>query len=213
MICGQRLADTFASAFLKLAAWKNDSSSRPWISPRAAFCTGSVADLVAALWSTSAEIASVAIVNTMRMRRSGGPLPPSSCAGTGLVDVPTIDCGEGCSFTRPNTGLTLPWPRVRAQACEMVGGVKRIGLLGGMSWESSAEYYRLVNEMVRERLGGLSSADCLLRSVDFAPVEELQRTGRWDEAGGMVGARGAGLRGAGAGVLGPCPETLDQPGR
>jgi aspartate racemase len=45
--------------------------------------------------------------------------------------------------------------------------MKRIGLLGGMSWESSAEYYRLVNEIVRDRLGGLSSADCMLRSVDF----------------------------------------------
>ena len=61
--------------------------------------------------------------------------------------------------------------------------MKRIGLLGGMSWESSAEYYRMLNEEVRDRLGGLHSADCLLRSVDFAPVEELQRSGRWEEAG------------------------------
>ena len=53
----------------------------------------------------------------------------------------------------------------------------RIGLLGGMSWESTAEYYRFVNQAVRERLGGLHSADCLLRSVDFADVEHLQRTG------------------------------------
>src|SRR5215469_9883829 len=55
--------------------------------------------------------------------------------------------------------------------------MKRIGLLGGMSWESSAEYYRLINEEVRERLGGLHSADCLLRSVDFADIEQLQREG------------------------------------
>jgi amino-acid racemase len=57
--------------------------------------------------------------------------------------------------------------------------MKRIGLLGGMSWEASAEYYRLINETVRERLGGLHSADCLLRSVDFAEIEELHRAGAW----------------------------------
>jgi len=51
--------------------------------------------------------------------------------------------------------------------------VKRIGLLSGMSWESSAEYYRLINELVRNRLGGLHSEDCVLRSVDFAEIEEL----------------------------------------
>jgi aspartate racemase len=55
--------------------------------------------------------------------------------------------------------------------------MKRIGLLGGMSWESSAEYYRLINEAARDRLGGLHSADCVLRSVDFVEVELLQRTG------------------------------------
>jgi aspartate racemase len=64
--------------------------------------------------------------------------------------------------------------------------VKRIGLLGGMSWESSSVYYRLVNEMVRERLGGLSSADCLLRSLDFAPIERLQSSGDWDAAGSLA---------------------------
>ena len=60
--------------------------------------------------------------------------------------------------------------------------MKRIGLLGGMSWESSAEYYRLVNEAVRDRLGGLHSADCVLRSVDFTAVE--QRGGVVDVAVG-----------------------------
>jgi aspartate racemase len=86
--------------------------------------------------------------------------------------------------------------------------VKRIGLLGGMSWESSAEYYRLVNEMVRERRGGLSSADCLLRSVDFAPVEELQRTGRWDEAGSLLASEARALEGAGAELLVLCTNTM-----
>ena len=79
--------------------------------------------------------------------------------------------------------------------------MKRIGLLGGMSWESSAEYYRFVNEAVRKRLGGLHSADCLLRSVDFAAVEELQRTGRWNEAGKLLAAEAQALVAAGAGAL------------
>jgi aspartate racemase len=86
--------------------------------------------------------------------------------------------------------------------------VKRIGLLGGMSWESSAEYYRLVNEIVRERLGGLSSADCVLRSVDFGPVELLQRSGRWQEAGELLAAEARALEAAGAELLVLCTNTM-----
>jgi len=86
--------------------------------------------------------------------------------------------------------------------------MKRIGLLGGMSWESSSEYYRFVNEEVRDRLGGLHSADCLLRSVDFAPVEELQRTGRWDEAGELLAAEAAALAASGAELLVLCTNTM-----
>src|SRR4051812_32947466 len=108
MISGHLLVETFASAFLRLAEWKKDSESSPWISPRAAFWTGSLADLLAALWSTSAEITTVAIAKSTRIRRSGGPLPPSSCAPAaavdGLVDAPTSDCGGGCSLSRPNIG-------------------------------------------------------------------------------------------------------------
>src|SRR6185503_241938 len=89
-----------------------------------------------------------------------------------------------------------------------VARMLRIGLLGGMSWESSAEYYRLVNEATRERLGGLHSADCLLRSVDFAGVEELQRTGRWSEAGELLAAEAAALEGAGAELLVLCTNTM-----
>ncbi|MGU3575380.1 aspartate/glutamate racemase family protein [Brucellaceae bacterium C25G] len=59
---------------------------------------------------------------------------------------------------------------------------KVIGLIGGMSWESSAEYYRIINELVRERLGGLRSAQCLMWSFDFAEIEALQSAGRWDDA-------------------------------
>jgi len=86
--------------------------------------------------------------------------------------------------------------------------MKRIGLLGGMSWESSAEYYRLVNEAVRDRLGGLHSADCLLRSVDFAAVEELQRTGDWDGAGRLLATEARSLVAGGAELLALCTNTM-----
>ena len=86
--------------------------------------------------------------------------------------------------------------------------MKRIGLLGGMSWESTAEYYRFVNEAVRDRLGGLHSADCLVRSVDFAGVEELQRTSRWEEAGALLAREAQALEAAGAGLLVLCTNTM-----
>ncbi len=86
--------------------------------------------------------------------------------------------------------------------------MKRIGLLGGMSWESSLEYYRLVNEGVRARLGGLHSADLLLRSVDFADVEELQHAGRWDEAGELLAREARALEAAGAELLVLCTNTM-----
>ena len=86
--------------------------------------------------------------------------------------------------------------------------MRRIGLLGGMSWESSAEYYRLVNEAARDRLGGLHSADCLLRSVDFAPIEALQRAGRWEEAGGVLASEAAALVAAGSELLVLCTNTM-----
>jgi aspartate racemase len=86
--------------------------------------------------------------------------------------------------------------------------MKRIGLLGGMSWESSAEYYRLINEATRDRVGGLHSADCLLRSVDFAEVELLQRTGHWNRAGALLAAEAAALEAAGAELLVLCTNTM-----
>ena len=60
--------------------------------------------------------------------------------------------------------------------------MKTIGLIGGMSWESSLEYYRIINEEVKARLGGLHSADCLMYSFDFAEIEALQMQGEWDKA-------------------------------
>jgi len=86
--------------------------------------------------------------------------------------------------------------------------MRRIGLLGGMSWESSAEYYRLVNEATRARLGGLHSADCVLRSVDFAAIEELQRAGAWDEAGRRLACEAQALAAGGAELLVLCTNTM-----
>jgi len=83
-----------------------------------------------------------------------------------------------------------------------------VGMLGGMSWESTAEYYRLANELVRERLGGLHSARLLLVSVDFAEVERLQVAGEWDRAGRLLAAEAARLEAAGAELLVLCTNTM-----
>jgi aspartate racemase len=86
--------------------------------------------------------------------------------------------------------------------------MKTIGLIGGMSWESSAVYYRLVNEAVRRQVGGLSSAPCLLHSVDFAVVEAMQREARWDDAAGLLAGVAARLEGAGAELVVLCTNTM-----
>lgn len=64
--------------------------------------------------------------------------------------------------------------------------MKTIGLIGGMSWESTLPYYRVINEIVADRLGGLHSAELLLHSVDFDPIERLQHEDRWEEAGEVL---------------------------
>lgn len=87
-------------------------------------------------------------------------------------------------------------------------GTLVVGLLGGMNWESSAEYYRLANEMVRQRLGGLHSARIVMASLDFADVEELQVAGRWDEAGQLLAEAATGLEAAGAQLLLICTNTM-----
>jgi aspartate racemase len=86
--------------------------------------------------------------------------------------------------------------------------LKPIGLIGGMSWESSAEYYRLINEDVRARLGGMHSAACILYSFDFAEIEELQRAGDWDRAGQLLAGAATALERAGAGLLVLCTNTM-----
>ena len=86
--------------------------------------------------------------------------------------------------------------------------MKTIGLLGGMSWESSLEYYRTINQLVKERLGGLHSAKCLLYSVDFQEIESLQHRGLWDEAGRLLGEAARGLQKGGADFLLICTNTM-----
>lgn len=81
-------------------------------------------------------------------------------------------------------------------------------MLGGMSWESSAEYYRLANELVRERLGGLHSARCLLASVDFADIEAMQVAGEWAAAGKVLAEAARGLEAGGADLLLLCTNTM-----
>jgi len=79
--------------------------------------------------------------------------------------------------------------------------MKTIGVLGGMSAESTAVYYRELNRLVRERLGGLHSAELLIRSVDFAPIAALQAADRWDETGAILAEAARKLEGAGADVV------------
>lgn len=86
--------------------------------------------------------------------------------------------------------------------------MKRIGLLGGMSWESTAEYYRIANELVRERLGGFHSAEIVMVSVDFAAIEPLQASGEWDEAGHRLADHARRLEEAGADLLVLCTNTM-----
>ncbi|HEX4740126.1 MAG TPA: aspartate/glutamate racemase family protein [Caulobacteraceae bacterium] len=83
-----------------------------------------------------------------------------------------------------------------------------IGLVGGMSWESSAQYYRLVNEGVRDRLGGFHSARCLMWSVDFAEVADLQHAGRWADATSLVIEGARRLERGGADFLVICTNTM-----
>lgn len=86
--------------------------------------------------------------------------------------------------------------------------MKTIGLIGGMSWESTVPYYRIVNETVRARLGGLHSARIVLYSVDFHEVERLQHAGDWDEAGRLLARAARSLATAGADFLVLCTNTM-----
>jgi aspartate racemase len=86
--------------------------------------------------------------------------------------------------------------------------MKTIGLIGGMSWESSIEYYRIINQKVREKLGGTHSAKCVMVSVDFAEIEILQHEGRWQEATQMLIDAAIHLEAAGADFIVLCTNTM-----
>ena len=86
--------------------------------------------------------------------------------------------------------------------------MRTIGLIGGMSWESTAVYYRTINRLVRARLGGLHSAEILLRSIDFERVVALQKIGAWDRAAGLLGDVAADLARGGADSVLICTNTM-----
>jgi len=86
--------------------------------------------------------------------------------------------------------------------------MKTIGLIGGMSWESSAHYYATLNRETARRLGGLHSASILMHSVDFAPIEALQRAGDWESAGVQLATIAKNLERAGAEVIGLATNTM-----
>lgn len=91
--------------------------------------------------------------------------------------------------------------------------MKTIGLLGGMSWESTILYYEFLNQGVRERLGGLHSAKILMHSVDFAEIEHCQVTDQWDRAGEMLGAAAVGLENTGADMVLICTNLMHKVAR
>ena len=86
--------------------------------------------------------------------------------------------------------------------------LKTIGLIGGMSWESTVTYYKIINETVKERLGGLHSAKCILYSVDFQEIEECQANGNWEKSGEILGEAANNLEKAGADFIVICTNTM-----
>ncbi|MDP1732591.1 MAG: aspartate/glutamate racemase family protein [Devosia sp.] len=86
--------------------------------------------------------------------------------------------------------------------------MKTIGLIGGMSWESTAHYYAILNRETARRLGGLHSAPVIVHSIDFAPIAAMQSAGQWDEAGEILAGIAEGLQAQGCGVIGLATNTM-----
>ena len=86
--------------------------------------------------------------------------------------------------------------------------LKTIGLIGGMSWESTVTYYKIINETVKEKLGGLHSAKCILYSLDFQEIEECQANGNWEKSGEILGEAAYNLEKAGADFIVICTNTM-----
>lgn len=111
-----------------------------------------------------------------------------------------------CGLRRRQNSRTL---RAMIQNSQNRGELHRvIGLIGGMSWESSAEYYRLINQQVRQRLGPLRSARILMYSVDFGSIEQAQREGRWDDAAEILADAARRLHQGGADCVVLCTNTM-----
>ena len=86
--------------------------------------------------------------------------------------------------------------------------LKTIGLIGGMSWESTVTYYKIINETVKEKLGGLHSAKCILYNIDFQEIEECQANGNWEKSGEILGEAANNLEKAGADFIVICTNTM-----
>ncbi len=86
--------------------------------------------------------------------------------------------------------------------------LKTIGLIGGMSWESTVTYYKIINEVIKEKLSGLHSAKCVLYSVDFQEIEECQASGNWEKSGEILGEAAYNLEKAGADFIVICTNTM-----
>ncbi len=91
--------------------------------------------------------------------------------------------------------------------------MKTIGLIGGMSWESTVPYYQIINTRVKEKLGGLHSAKCVLYSVDFQEIEACQASGQWEKSGRILAGAAQALQAAGADFLVICTNTMHKVAR
>jgi len=117
-----------------------------------------------------------------------------------------LSCRRYATGLRDGAAIMLARQQCRAGSEQQE--MQTIGLIGGMSWESTAVYYRRLNEQVRSRLGGLHSAEILMRSVDFDDIVTLQKQGRWDEACEVLASIARGLQDGGAGCLLICTNTM-----
>lgn len=86
--------------------------------------------------------------------------------------------------------------------------MKTIGLIGGMSWESTITYYQVINTVIKERLGGLHSSKCILYSVDFQEIEECQSSGNWEKSAKILSDAAIKLQDAGADFIVICTNTM-----
>lgn len=127
---------------------------------------------------------------------------------------PNEDTGQTCTclFVDGPFGQASTYdphcPKCHGTGVPVTGSLRRLGLLGGMSWESSVEYERIINRRVQDHLGGVASADLIIRSFNFAEIERLQAAGQWDAAGDVLAEAAADLERAGAQAIVICTNTM-----